>query len=441
MSAIFCFALFLGAVILSLIRGIDLVWAVLLGMIVFTVRGLCKGYSMKYMARAAWEQERKLLSVIVFFILIGGITAAWRSGGTIAYFIYYGVQIIRPKIFILVTFLLSAILGYTLGTSFGVVGTAGIILVAVARGGGVSEVVTAGAVLSGAYFGDRGAPASSSAATVAAVTGTELVHNVRQMMKTAVLPFGVSLAIYALLSLRHPITAVDATLLNLLSQHFVLSFWVLLPALLMLILPLIKVPVKWAMGLSMTAAFLSTVLVQRMGWGEAIRSLLLGYEPAESDLSAIISGGGVLPMLRSMLVIWATGLYTGVLEGTEVLGGIMDRVKQLSEKIGLFPTAVAVSLLSAAIFCNQMIVIVLGEQLLSGVYEKKGSSREELAIDIENSGIVLAPAIPWNIAGSIPLGMMGVSAAAIPYAVLLYMIPLCYGLTKKRFYPQGKGKV
>ena len=86
-------------------------------------------------------------------------------------------------------------------------------------------------------------------------------------------------------------------------------------------------------------------------------------------------------------------------------------------------------------FCNQMIVIVLGEQLLAGAYEKKEASRQELAMDIENSGIVLAPAIPWNIAGSIPLGMMDAGTAAIPYAVLLYMIPLCYGLTKKWFYP------
>ena len=254
MSAIVCFALFLGAVIFSLVRGIELVWPVLAGLALFTVRGLCKGYSLKHMARAAWAQERKLLSIIVIFALIGGITAIWRSGGTIAYFIYYGVQFIRPKIFILVAFLLTSALSFTLGTSFGVVGTAGIILMAVARGGGVNEMVTAGAILSGAYFGDRCSPASSSGATVAAVTGTEYMSNVRQMLKTGALPFAVSLGVYVLLSLHHPIAAVDATLLDLLSQHFVLSFWALLPALLMLVLPPVKAPVKWAMGISLTAA-------------------------------------------------------------------------------------------------------------------------------------------------------------------------------------------
>lgn len=438
MSAIICFALFLGCVIFSLIRGIDLVWAVLVGIVVFTIRGLCRGYSLKHIAKAAWEQERKLLAMIIIFALIGGITAMWRSSGTIAYFIYYGVQIIKPKIFVLVAFLLSGVLSFALGTSFGVVGTAGIILMAVARSGGVSEAVTAGAILSGAYFGDRCSPVSSSASTVAAVTGTDLMSNVRRMLKTGVLPVVVSLAIYTLLSLRHPIAEVDSMLLDLLRQRFDLCFWVLLPALLMLILPLIKVPVKWAMGMSLTAAFLCTALVQHMDFWVTVKSMLLGYYPTEGELTEIISGGGVVPMLQSLLVVWATGLYAGVLEGTEVLADIHDKTEQLAGKIGLFWTTVVVSVMSAGIFCNQMIVIVLGEQLLGNVYEKRGASRQELAIDIENSGIVLAPAIPWNIAGSIPLAMMGAGPAAIPYAVLLYMIPLCYGLTKKRFYPDNR---
>lgn len=436
MSAICCFALFLAAVMVSLVQGIDLLWAVLLGTAVFTVRGLCRGYSLRHMARSAWAQERKLLGIIVIFVLIGGITAIWRSGGTIAFFIYYGVQFIRPKIFVLVAFLLCALLSFVLGTSFGVVGTAGIILIAVARSGGVNELVTAGAILSGAYFGDRCSPASSSASTVAAVTETDLMENVRQMLKTGILPLGITVAIYAVLSVCNPISAVDSTLLNALHQRFAMSFWVLLPALLMMVLPLVKVPIKWAMGLSLTAAFLCTLLVQHIELLPAAKSLLLGYYPDDAgELTDLISGGGVLPMLCSMLVVWATGLYTGVLEGTEVLRGVQDKVIHLADKMGLFSAAVAVSLLSAGVFCNQMIVIVLGEQLLSDAYQKQGAVRQELAIDIENSGIVLAPVIPWNIAGSIPLSMMGVNAAAIPYAVLLYMIPLCYGLTKKCFFP------
>ena len=167
-----------------------------------------------------------------------------------------------PRLFLVIAFLLCAALSYVLGTSYGVSSTMGVILMALARSGGVSPVVTAGVVLSGVYFGDRCSPASSAASLVAAVTETDLYRNVRQMLRTGLLPTLLALALYTLLSFRHPITGLDSGVLSALTDHFAMSWTVLLPAVVMFVLPLFKAPIKAAMGASIAVAAVLGIAVQ-----------------------------------------------------------------------------------------------------------------------------------------------------------------------------------
>lgn len=225
MGSIVCFALFLGAVGVCLAEGWQLMWAIWAGIAVFAVLGLARHVPVRVMAAGAWRQGRKMCSVIDIYLLIGAITALWRSAGTIGFFIYHGLQIITPQMFLLVAFLLTSFISYALGTSFGVVGTVGVILMALARSGGVDAAVTAGTIIAGAYFGDRCSPASSSAALVAAATGTVLERNLRRMHRTGWLPYVVSLAVYAALSVTHPLAAVDGQVLTTLAETYRLGCW------------------------------------------------------------------------------------------------------------------------------------------------------------------------------------------------------------------------
>lgn len=135
MGSIVCFALFLGAVGVCLAEGWQLMWAIWAGIAVFAALGLARHVPARVMAAGAWRQGRKMCSVIDIYLLIGAITALWRSAGTIGFFIYHGLQIITPQMFLLVAFLLTSFISYALGTSFGVVGTVGVILMALARSG------------------------------------------------------------------------------------------------------------------------------------------------------------------------------------------------------------------------------------------------------------------------------------------------------------------
>ena len=431
MSVLIATAVFLAAMVACMAAGIDTVFALLLGIVLFSLIGRRRGHTLGALWRMMWSEGRKLMALLLIFVFIGSITALWRSSGTITFFIYYGIQVIRPGIFILVAFLLTCLLSYALGTSFGVTGTVGIILMALARSGGVDIMITAGAVLSGAYFGDRCSPASSSGLLVAAVTETKQYDNIRNMHRTGWLPMLVTIAIYGAISAAHPIQAVEESLLNTLTESFRLSLWTVVPAILMLVLPMVKVSIRTTLLISACAAFGVSVLVQGMSVWDTLAAAAVGYVPENPELTAILSGGGMLGMVETSFAVMATGLFAGLLSGLGILDGLKGFVEKIAHKWGLFPATVLVSLVAGMVFCNQSIIIMMAYPLLRDVYERCGHGNEELALDVENSGIVMAALIPWNIAGSVPLQMLDAGSGAIPYMVLLYVIPLCYGLTKK----------
>lgn len=436
MSTILCFAAFLAAMVACVVLDLSSMWALCFGILLFGILGLCRGASCRDLCRYAWNEGKKLAPLLVIFALIGAIMGLWRSSGTIAWFIYYGVQVIRPHLFILVAFLLTCLLSYALGTSFGVVGTAGIILMALAQSGGVSIPVAAGTVLAGAFFGDRCSPASSSALLVAALTETKQYDNIKMMHKTGLLPWILSLAFYAYLSWRNPLSVMDDALLQSMHSAFSLTFWAVIPALIMLILPLCKVNIRYALLAGSVAAFLVSLFCQHMPVWEVVLTTLRGYHAPAGALQDILSGGGVVSMVECSVLVMLTGLLGGLLGGLHVFDTVQKWLERVADRAGLFPATLLTSTAAAAVFCNQSIAVMMGATMLRDTYEKQGATHEELAIDLENSGIVTSALIPWSIANSIPLAMLGASANATPYAILLYLIPLCYLFTKWWFYPR-----
>lgn len=429
-----CFLLFFAMVASCLMAGWSVAWALLGGLVLFWLLGWRKGFTHRQLWAMAWSKCKKSLIVVRIIVLIGVITGVWRCSGTIACCIVWGVGLVTPRLFLLTAFLLCAAFSYVLGTSYGVSSTLGVILMALARSGGVDTSAAAGVILSGVYFGDRCSPASSAASLVAAVTDTDLYGNVRQMLRTGLLPTLLTIVLYLPLSLRHPLSALDGEVLAALEERFVLSWWTLVPAVIMFLLPLFKVPIHWTIAASTAAAAVLAVGMQGFSAGEVLAAAWSGYHPRSETLAAVLSGGGVTSMTSSYVIVALTGLYAGILEGTGTLEPLSGRAEALAGKIGRFPAMIAVSVLCAAVLCNQAVTSMMGVQLLEGAYTDRG----ELAMDIENSGILIAGLIPWSIACSVPLSMLGAGNSAILYAFLLWLIPLCYLGTKRWFYPVVK---
>ncbi|MCI9641016.1 MAG: sodium:proton antiporter [Emergencia sp.] len=437
MDLLIGFIVFIGAMVWCIITGYTMVIALFIGLIAFTIVGKRKGFALSEIAKMGADGLKDALIVIEIMFIIGFITAVWRSAGTISFFVYYGIKMITPAIFLIITFALCCLLSYALGTSFGVAGTVGVIFIALARAGGVDEFLTAGAVMSGIYFGDRGSPVSSSAILVATITETELLANVKRMAKTAWMPLVLTLGIYSVLSFTNPIQTVDQSFLHNLESEFSLSIWAVVPALCMLVLPLLKVPVIYAMLVSIASGSVVSLFCEDMSLQTLLHTLIFGYT-GEGGLGKILDGGGMLSMIEIVCIVSLSSTYSGIFTGTDMLGVLQEKILFVAKKIGRFPTMVLISYGFLGIFCNQTIASMMCCDFLKKPYEALSATKEELAIDLENSVILLAGTVPWAIACTVPLGFMQVGIGAITFSFYLYLVPICYGIQKKVSNPFTK---
>ena len=425
MDLFIALVLFFIALLASVILQLPVIWPVFLGVLCFSAVGLHRGFSPRQLLAMIWQGIRRSLIVVRILLLIGAITALWRAGGTIPILVYYSIQALQPQTFLLLAFLSAALVSYMLGSSYGTVGTIGVVMIILAQSGGVSLPVAAGAILSGAYFGDRGAPTSSCANLVANVTGSELYHNVRLMWRDALFPLLICLIIYGALSFRFPLVVTDIAILRDIEASFRLSLWTLLPAAIILILPLFHLSVGRSLLVSGAAAILCACFIQQMPLPVLLRTIALGFSLEGGRFAEIISGGGIVTMLEVCLLVICSSTYSGIFEGTGMLHGFEEKLNALVDRIRIFPAMLLTSLIANIAACNQTLAVMICGQLLRPIYEKRGLSPSRLALDIANSAVTIAGLIPWSVACTVPLSMMDAGADALPFACFLYLVPLC----------------
>lgn len=367
----------------------------------------------------------KSLLVVKTFVLIGAITAVWRACGTVSFIVCAGIAGMSEQYFILFAFLLCCVVSFVLGTALGTAGTIGVVLAVLAQSGGIDINIVAGAIIAGAYFGDRCSPMSSSAILVAALTGTELYGNIKNMLKFTVLPLVLAIAGYAYLSWMNPLVFHDNRIANEIIRLFDLHPVVLAPAIVILAAAACRMDIKVSMGASIAAGIAVAVIIQHKTIFELFSYIVFGYHMDEPGLFAgLIKGGGILSMLNAGLIVLISSAYSGIFEGTGMLRSIERYVEGIGQRIGVFAATVLTSIASAAFGCNQTLAAILTYQFSHKLYVKHSLSKERLALDLENSVIVIAALIPWNIAGAFPAAVLSADAGFIPYAFYLLLVPL-----------------
>lgn len=425
MDFIISIIIFTLSLIFCLIKNFSILIALIIGMISFSLTAIYRGFEIKTVIKMILKGMKKSLSLMPIFALIGVITAIWRASGTIPFFVYYGTKLMNPDYFIFFAFLLSCIVSFALGTSFGTVGTIGVVLIVLAKSGGVNISIAAGAIVSGAFFGDRCSPTSSSANLVATVTGTNLYDNVKRMMITSAIPFALTIIIYLFLSKNNPISVTDNFLLNEISSFFNLSYVTALPAVIIFVLAFFRRNVKTSMFFSIITGIIICLFIQKMDFKDIIRTMIFGFNlKVDSLLADIISGGGLFSMLSVSLVVLIASSYSGIFEETGMLNEIQGLLKSMSNRIGTYTTTLFTSLVTGAFCCNQTLPVLLTYQLMNKIYVEKGLSKEVIAIDLENTAIMTSELFPWSIAIAVPLATLSTDATSIPYAVYLYLVPL-----------------
>ncbi len=414
-----------GMLVITAITGGWLLPPLALTLVGFVGLYWWRGVALPQLIAMLWRGAPQSFGVLSILLLIGGLTAAWLAAGTVATLVYYGLQLIQPRLFLLSAFMLTGAVSVLIGTSFGAVGTIGLALMIMARGGGVSVPWAAGAIIAGAYVGDRCSPLSSSAYLVATLTKTKLYSNLPVMAITSTAPLLLSGVIYLLASWQHPLVVGEQGFWDSLPTAFSLHWVTLLPAMLIFGLVALRISVKLTLLLSLGLASVIAI-----GWqGYTLRQLgaflILGFDlRTPTELADILQGGGLWPMAKVCLVVMVSTALARLLAATETLSLFQTWLQTLSPGRALFAGTLVTSLATAAYGCTQTMAILLTYQLTQPIYRQAHLSAQQQAIDLENTAVVLAPLIPWNIAGLIPATLLMVNAEFIPYAVYLYLLPL-----------------
>lgn len=420
MSLTFSIILLILSLLGCMILKIDLVYGLLIGMAAFMAAAAHAGFRLKVILRMMWEGIRESFIVVGVLLIIGAMTGAWRAGGTIQQLVVYGTELIHPKLFILFAFLLPMAVSYLIGTSFGTAASIGVVMMTLCRMSGADPVLTAGAVMSGIFFGDRASPASSCAHLNAHLTKTEIYSNVKLMLKDCIPATLITIGIYAVLSFLNPLQSVDTHILNNLRSEFRLSPVLLLPALIILAAPFIKINIKYAMGISILCASIIALIYQKMSPAELLRTLILGYE-GKGELGTLLNGGGVRSMAHGCLMILISATYSGIFNGTNMLSGAEAFLEKLTARFSLFQITAITGIPLIMFSCNQTLALMLHVPLIRPLYQKQGISNEQMMLHLANTTVLFSALIPWCLACSMPLEMLGVSAICIPLAFFLYL--------------------
>ena len=418
------FSLFL---FICLFFDITILYALLGGLLLFTLHGIRQGFSLREIVRFAYSGIRTVRHILLTFILIGIMTALWREAGTIPTIVCHSTSWISPPAFLLMTFLLNCLISVLTGTAFGTAATMGVICAAMGASLGVSPFLTGGAILSGVYFGDRCSPISTSALLVSALTGTNIYTNIKGMIRSAVVPFAMTCAVYAAVGY---ITTVHSDIPNLSAVFaaFDLSWLTVLPAVVLLALALLRVNVKLAMTASISAAIPICLFVQHTPMTALPSLIVWGYTSQDPEIASMLSGGGIVSMLTVAAIVCISSAYSGIFRQTGLLTGIKTAVSRLAYRTTPFASALVTSVMTGMIACNQTLTIMLTDQLCRDT--DRDSSR--FAITLEDTAVVIAPLVPWSIAAAVPLTSVGAPPDSVLFACFLYLLPIWQCITASR---------
>lgn len=388
----------------------------------------------------AYEAIRVVVPTVCLLMAIGVMIGTWLQSGTIATIIVGGLRLIDPTWLLPLTLLFCAVLSLVTGTSYGSVGSAGVAMMAIGNAMGIHPGMVAGAVICGSMFGDKISPLSDTTNLAPAVAGAKLGDHVRSMLWTTLPPFLISLVLFTILGIRQTSGDYNAGDLNLyieaLNGEFQLGLVTLIPAVLIIVLLLLKVEAIVALGISAVAAGAVSVFWQGASLQSVIQIAYNGYTTGIENgiLQTILNRGGMSSMLQYVAIIcFAVGMG-GMLEKLGVLENILEMIMSHIRSDGtLILATLLVGYVVSLISCSQPMAHVLTGRLMAPLFRDRKVAPEILSRCLEDAGTLAGPMIPWHGYCVYMSGTLGVAwAAFFPYLFLLYLTPffsVFYGFT------------
>lgn len=416
----------------------------LIGAGVAAIVGFQNKVSYSRMLAEVSDNIKSTTGAILILLFVGALAGTWMISGVIPSMIFYGLKLLNPSIFLPATVIICAIISIATGSSWTTSATVGIALIGIGKAIGIPMGMSAGAVLSGAYFGDKMSPLSDTTNLAPAMAGSELFDHIRYMTLTTIPSISITLVIFTIIGLtRNTDGATDTTaILSAIQGAFNINLWLfLVPAAVILLIikktqPLIALFIGTLLGAVFALIFQPSV-VASVG-GSDLLTIESGYKGVmnaitvessvvtnSQELNDLFSSGGMYGMLSTIWLIICALVFGGVMEAIGALARISQALLSMAKStFGLFASTVASCLAINVTASDQYLAIVVPGKMFSKAYAKKGLHPVNLSRTLEDSGTVTSVLVPWNTCGAYQSGVLGVSVADyFVYAIFNYISP------------------
>lgn len=403
--------------------------------------GLRLGYTYKELEKGIIDSMMKGMPAILIVIVVGTIIGSWIACGTIPMLIYYGLKIISPQYFLVTASLVCSIISVVTGTSYGTVGTLGVAFMGIAHGLGVPLGQAAGAVVAGAYFGDKLSPFSDTTNLAPIAAGSNLYDHINHMLWTTAPAWILGLVVYFILGFRTIHTG-DVSLektemiMRTIQSSFTFSWWLLLPPAITLFSAVFKKPIIPNMLLSSFVAVFFAILFQKMNLQTSVATMVTGYSAHTGNLLVdhLLTRGGMSSMMDVTLIAFCAFAFGGILQSTGMLDVILERLLKVANNRGkLIASSVFATIATAVMTGSSYLSILIPGELFAPAYKKLNLAAKNLSRTTEDSGTVVVPLVPWSIAGVFMAGTLGVDTLDYaPWAIMCYtgfIFAIIYGFT------------
>ena len=411
---------------------------ILLALICLIVYGRARGISFDKMQDSMAESVHTSMGAIYLFFFIGILVTALMISGAIPSLIYFGLNIISSKTFYLSSFLATAIIGIAIGSSLTTVATLGVALMSISNAFGLNPAITAGAIVSGAFFGDKMSPLSDTTGIAASIVGIDLFDHIKNMMYTTIPAFIVSAIAFTLMSLGQEAASLDgiesfrSSILatGLVHSYSLLAFGVLI------LLSIRRIPAVLTLIYTSLASLLISKLHSSYSMGQLAKFFFDGFsmDGLSQDIGSLVSRGGISSMFFTMTIVILALSLGGLLFGLGIIPSILNSLNQVLDS----PSRVSICVVATALGVN----LIVGEQYLSillagrtfkPIYDQLGLHPKNLSRTLEDSGTVINPLVPWGVCGAFSTSMLGVATLAyLPFAIFCYtslILTVIVGLT------------
>lgn len=371
-------------------------------------------------------------TTLLILLSVGMMVGIWIIGGTVPTLLYYGLKICSPNIIVPLAFVLCAITSLFTGTSFGSIATMGLALFGVGTSMGISAPLMAGAVCSGAFFGDKMSPLSDTTNVAADMSGTPLYDHIGSMMYTTVPATVICLVLYTVLGIRNASANADLSnielILDTLGANFNISVIALVPAVLVLLTSALKAPAVPAMLGCTAISGVFACLLQKISLSAMLGAAMNGFssDTGVAMVDKILSRGGMTSMYSTVAIIILSATMGAVLEKSGVIDSLVNNVllKAVHKPCGLILSTMVYCYSLLLISGHQVMPIILGGRTFRPAYDRMGIQSKVLSRTLEDTCTIGAPMVPWGTSCAYMFSVLGIGIAYIPYAFLCYIVPL-----------------